>query len=121
MFESLITLLFLLIAGHMLADFALQNDWVATNKNRHARDKYNIDEQDKMEKIWPWLLTAHCFHHGLLVFLFTQKLSLGILETIVHWLIDFGKSENYYGFHTDQVLHIVSKVVWISLLYYQIV
>ncbi len=120
MVESLLTLLFLLIAGHMLADFALQNQWVATNKNRHARNGYTPDEQDKMEKIWPWLLTAHAFHHGLMVFFFTQKLWLGVLETVVHWLIDYGKTEKLYGFHVDQVLHITSKLVWIALLYFQV-
>ena len=112
---------FLFLCGHAFADFAIQSEWVATNKNRHVRDRYTPEERSKMEVVWPWLLTAHALHHGLAVFLISQKLSLGIAETVVHWLIDYGKCEKWYGFHTDQWLHIACKVLWTGLLVYGVV
>ncbi len=113
--------LFLLFCGHALCDFALQSEWVATNKNRHARDKLNAEQKKQFEVIWPWLMGAHSLHHGLAVFLFTQNLTLGLLETASHFVIDFLKCEKVFGFHLDQILHLLCKIIWVALLYYQIV
>mgnify|MGYP002414098749 CR=1 FL=1 len=106
---------FLLLCGHVVADFAMQTEWVATNKNRHVRDVMSAENQVKTQVIWPHLMTAHALHHGLFVFLITGHLTLGIAETVVHWIIDFGKCEGWFGFHTDQALHILSKVAWIGV------
>jgi hypothetical protein len=112
----LATVLFLLLCGHSVADFALQTEWMATNKNRHARLRFPADQRAQMQVIWPWLLTSHAFTHGLMVYLITQRLSLGLGETCVHWLSDFGKNEKWYGFHADQIIHVASKVVWVALI-----
>lgn len=111
------TILFLLLSGHAVADFALQTEWVAVNKNRNIRLKYPLEERAKLQVIWPYLLTSHALRHGLMVFLVTQKLVLGIAETIVHWIVDYLKCEGWYGFHTDQIIHICTKVVWATLLF----
>ncbi len=121
MFETIFTLFFLLVAGHAIGDFAIQTDWVAYNKSRHTKDNHELELRGKMEKVWLWVLSAHSLHHGLIVFLITQRIWLGVAETVVHWITDFGKSENWYGFHVDQALHIAAKVAWIALLYYQLV
>ena|SRR5690606_8192669 len=121
MFETIFTLLFLLIAGHAVADFALQTEWIALHKNRHNKDNPSLGPKGQVERIWFWVLSAHSFHHGLMVFLITQRIWLGVLETVVHWITDYGKSENWYGFHVDQVLHIAAKVVWVALLFFQLV
>jgi len=113
-------MLFLLFCGHAVGDFALQNDFVARNKNRHARDRFTLEQQSKMEVIWPWLLTSHALHHGLMVYLITQNFWLGFFETAFHWVIDFGKCERWYSFHVDQAIHYSTKIVWALLLYYQI-
>jgi hypothetical protein len=110
------TMTFLLLCGHAIGDFALQTEWIATNKNRHIRDKLLPEIQKQTQVIWPHLLTAHSLHHGLMVFLVTQKLSLGIAETVVHWLTDFGKCEKWFGFHTDQALHVGVKFLWVYLI-----
>jgi len=39
-----------------------------------------------------------------------------VAEFVVHWLIDFGKCEHFYGFNTDQLFHLICKLVWISIM-----
>lgn len=92
--------LFLLFAGHALADFALQNDFVAKFKARGSAD------------FWFWVLLAHSLIHGGIVYFITQNIWLGIIETLAHGLIDFGKCEKKYGFNTDQALHYTCKVIY---------
>lgn len=113
---SFFELFFLLIAGHAVGDFALQNEWVAVNKNRHARDKFPLDKQEKMLVIWPHVLTAHALHHAFLIFLITHNATVSIAEAVVHWVTDFGKNEDWYDFHIDQYIHIGMKLVWAYLL-----
>jgi hypothetical protein len=113
----MISLLFKLLAGHALADFALQSDFIANNKNRHSIPKgYNPDLHGPMQTIWPYVLTSHALIHGLMVFLATGSTTLGLIETGAHWVIDFGKCEKWYGIHTDQWLHIGFKVAYVLFL-----
>ena len=117
MFDSeIIKLLFLLNAGHALGDFALQNEWVATHKDRHTRLNMPFEERAKALMIWPHLLTAHAFIHGGIVYMITGKLSLGILETVLHWITDFGKCEKWFNFHVDQFIHIGTKFFFAYLI-----
>ena len=109
-------LFFLLLAGHAIADFAIQTEFVATNKNRHVRLKYSPEVRAKMEIIWPHLLTAHSLHHGLFVFLITGNLLASCLEVVIHWITDFGKCERWYGFHADQAIHVLTKALWTYLI-----
>ena len=111
-----VSLFFLLVAGHFVADFSLQTEWVATNKNRHVRLNFPPEQRAKMQVIWPWLLSAHACTQGLMVYLITQRISLGLAETVIHWLCDFGKCEKWYGFHADQLIHIISKAVFVGLI-----
>lgn len=99
---------FLLICGHALGDFALQNDFVAKFKSRHAAFYTG-------ETVWPYVLGAHSLIHGLIVFLITKNIYFGIAETLAHFLIDFVKCENKIGFHTDQWLHVCCKILWAVL------
>lgn len=114
---DLVTITFLMLAGHSVCDFALQTEWVATNKNRHVRDRFTNTQQLKLQLIWPWLLSAHSLTHGLAIYLITQKISLALAETVVHWWIDFGKNEAWFGFHTDQALHVAFKLLWAYLFF----
>ncbi len=101
--------LFKLLVGHSLGDFALQNDFIANFKSRHAKFFTG-------ETIWPYVLGCHSLIHGGFVFLATGRIELGIAETFAHALIDFGKGEKWFGFHTDQILHIACKVIWLMFL-----
>lgn len=107
-------ILFYLLAAHALCDYPLQGDFIAKAKNRHT-PAFNIPPGQKPQKVWPWVLTAHALIHGGAVALITGNVWLGLAETCAHWLIDFGKCENWYGIHTDQAAHVGCKVIWFSL------
>jgi len=108
-----IEILFKLLCGHAVADFCLQTDWIANNKNRHSIPKgYDPDKHGPQQTIWPYVLSAHALTHGLATYLATGNIWFGMAETVAHWLIDFGKCERMYGIHTDQWLHIGCKVIW---------
>lgn len=109
---EILRLLFLLLAGHGLGDFALQTEWIATNKNRHVKNTVCI---------WPHLLTAHSLIHGMIVYMITGKIILGILETIAHWITDFSKCEGWFNFHTDQFMHLFVKIIWLILLAFELI
>jgi hypothetical protein len=103
----MITLLFKLLAGHALGDYALQGDFIAKFKSRHTPSP---------EVIWPYVLTSHALIHGLFVYLATGSTNLGIAETCAHWIIDFCKCEKWFGIHVDQIFHIWFKILWVYLL-----
>lgn len=105
------TMFCLLIAGHALADFPLQGDATAINKNRHAKT-----ELQKHVPFGYWLF-SHAIIHGALVGLVTGSVVLGIAETIAHAVIDFGKCEKWWNIHQDQFLHVICKVMWIGFFF----
>lgn len=96
-------LLFLLIAGHFLADYPLQGQFLAEAKNPHT---------ELGRTHWLHALTAHSAIHGGLVALLTGSVLLGLAETIVHWITDWMKCEGFINFNQDQFIHIVCKVIW---------
>jgi hypothetical protein len=85
---------------------------MAAEKDRHSTS----DLQKRVP--WYYWLSAHTLVHGGAVFLITGSLTLGVLETVVHWLIDFGKCEGWFGIHVDQALHVGCKVLWCVLIAY---
>lgn len=111
--SSLIDILFWLVVGHAVADFAAQGTFFSQLKNRFS-------ELNKAEvlgpKAWVFGLTYHAFIHGGFVAYATGYVWLGILEVIAHWVIDFLKLEGRFGkkwsFHIDQGLHLACKIVW---------
>jgi hypothetical protein len=110
-------LVFKLLCGHALADFALQSEWMAKAKNRHAVSPgYDEKLHGPKQAVWPYVLSAHALLHGLAVFWATGSVVLGIAETAAHWLIDFGKCERWYGIHADQAAHLACKGLWALLL-----
>lgn len=113
---EIIKTLFLLFAGHALGDFALQNEFVATNKDPHSRDFMSQEQRAHSLVIWPHLMTAHSLIHGALVYLITGKISLGIGEALLHWLTDYSKCQKWFNFHVDQMIHVLTKIFWVYLL-----
>ena len=102
-------LLFKLLIGHAVADFALQSDVMAKGKNRHAFQAVFPGGQ-KHVPCWPFWLSAHALIHAGIVWLVTGRIECAIAELLLHWMIDFGKCDNWYGPHVDQALHVLCKV-----------
>lgn len=101
--STLFALFFLLLFGHALADFALQSEQMRKDKHR----KENPFD-------WWIVLGAHSFIHGGVVAIFLGSPLLGFFESCAHFCIDFGKCEGWYGFRTDQALHVFCKLLWIG-------
>ncbi|HEY2909496.1 MAG TPA: DUF3307 domain-containing protein [Gemmataceae bacterium] len=111
-------MLFYLLAGHALMDFALQTEPMAVCKCRRANHP--------LQQSVPWFywLTAHALLHGAIVGVIIQwstgnaglAVAFAIAEFVVHWFIDFGKCEKLYGIHVDQALHVLCKLAWWGLI-----
>jgi hypothetical protein len=102
--------LFWLLVGHALADYPLQTEWMVHAKNRHNLQPSSSSKRPDL--IWLHVLSAHAAIHGGMVALVTHNLFFGLAEFVLHWIIDYGKSEHWYGFHTDQLLHVSCKLLW---------
>lgn len=95
-------LLALLIAGHFVADYPLQGDFLASAKQKGP--------------LRAWHLFGHSAIHGGAVLLITGSLLLCFLETIVHMAIDEAKTRGITTFAQDQALHMVCKAAWLALI-----
>lgn len=111
-------LFFYLLVGHAIGDFGLQGDWVARHKSHKV--KVASAHSKRPDLIWFHVLTGHSLIHGGFVGFLTGVWWLGALETLCHWVIDYLKSDNRFGFHTDQMLHVSCKILWASLVYFGI-
>jgi len=99
-------MVFFLIAGHALADYPLQSEFMAIGKGSREKPHNGVP--------WYYCLGAHCLVHGLVVALMTGYVFLGIAETVAHWFIDDAKCRKWTGIHTDQALHIACKLLWVG-------
>ena len=106
-------LFFQLLIGHAVADFVFQSDTMAIAKSRHGQL-----EKAHGENFPPWYywLTAHSLIHGGAVYLLTGNVVFGLIETVLHWSIDFTKQERWINFHQDQALHILCKILYCTLI-----
>ena len=102
MHHDFATLLFLLIVGHAVADYALQSDWMAKAKNP-ATAQPGV----------PWwsVMAAHCLIHGGTVWYATGMLLPACFEVVAHFFIDRAKCDKEMGFLADQTLHLTGRFV----------
>lgn len=116
----MIELIFYLLCGHALADFALQSDVMAKGKNRHNIPI--IPKGQKLVPCWFYWLIAHSLIHGLCVVWLTSPYTLGfmygVFATVAHFVIDFAKCENWTNPHTDQILHMLTLIGMVIHFYY---
>jgi hypothetical protein len=96
-------LLILLLAGHFLADFPLQGEFLALGKNRNT---------DIGRQWWPWALPGHAMIHAGFVLVITGSALFALLEFVLHTLIDWAKCEDVIGMHADQAFHVLCKFGW---------
>lgn len=101
MFE-LITLFILMLAGHWLADYPLQGDFLAKAKQSGPLRVYH--------------LIAHAGIHAGAVLLITSSVVLALIEWVAHTMIDELKVRNKITFAQDQALHIAFKVLYVLIL-----
>lgn len=110
-------MLFLLIAGHALADYPLQNEAMATCKDRRAR----LRLQESVP--WYYWMLAHVLVHGMVTAILiawwtgNRELAIlfGMLEAAAHFVIDMLKCEGVTNIHVDQAMHVACKVAWYYL------
>ncbi len=112
----MLELFFMLMAGHALADFSFQIDTMAKGKNRNRVDMSVVPPGQTYTPTWGYWMGSHSLIHGLMVAVITGIWWLGLAETIVHFVIDFAKCENWTGIHQDQMMHAICKVVWVAIL-----
>ena len=107
---QLLTIILVLLSAHYIADFALQNDYVAQAKAKVHTAPDGIHA-----------LVAHSFHHfamvGLAMVLVGESwLWVAASIGLTHFMIDYGKAvRKWYGYHFDQGLHIF-VILWISVM-----
>lgn len=95
-----------LVAGHAIADYPLQGDFLAKAKNRVAPIPG-----------FPWwqALGAHAAIHGGFVAIITGIWWLAIAEAAVHFVTDDAKCRGWLTLNQDQAIHIACKVVWLAI------
>ncbi len=106
---------FALAIGHAFADFALQSEFMATNKNRHLVPKDT--DTGRPSSMWLHVLTAHCLVHAGIVWIILGSLKLAwliaLIEFVAHWLIDLFKCDGRTSFNKDQGLHYLCKAAYV--------
>ena len=98
--------IFKLFIAHAVADFALQSDWMAKNKNP------NYSGYDSTITIWPYVLISHALIHVGAVWIVTGDVFIALIELFAHFTIDYLKCYGLISFHQDQMLHIACKIIY---------
>ena len=96
----------LLAMGHFLADFGLQPDRMAVEKCPGCDATLS----------WKWWLVSHAAIHALVVSVLTGVIWIGLLEWVLHALIDLAKCRQKYNLLVDQCLHLACKLIWVALI-----
>lgn len=107
---------FALVIGHVLADYPLQGRFLSMAKNRHADVTSLFGNAPPPRGLWIHALTAHSLIHAGAVWLITGSIALGLMEMMLHWVIDFAKCEKWTNLTFDQSLHLLCKVGYAVLI-----
>lgn len=95
------------VLGHVLADFPLQGEYLARQKNRALADS---------TESWIVALSAHSIIHAGAVWLISGSLVFAGIELLLHATIDTAKCQNRIGYATDQLLHLACKALYVTAL-----
>lgn len=107
-------LLFSLVLAHALADYPLQNTYMALGKNPWGKERDDL--KSNYARKWWHRMAAHCAIHAGLVMYFTGLWQLFVIEFIAHFIIDLFKCAKCIGSNTDQALHLLCKVIYVMVL-----
>lgn len=116
-FMGALVLFFALTIGHALADFPLQGEFLSKGKNRHVPAPALADGDATPERLWIYLMSAHALIHAGFVWIITGSALLGFAEFVIHWIIDSLKCERWTGFEVDQWLHLITKAVYVGVIW----
>jgi hypothetical protein len=103
---AMLVLFLKLLAGHFVADYPLQSDFIANGKKRPGL--YGVP--------WYYTLSGHAATHATAVYLVTGSMVLALCEFFLHFIIDTAKCEKWIGIHQDQWLHFVCKAGYVAFL-----
>lgn len=108
---------FAFLVGHAIADYPLQGEFLALYKNhRIAPDSRHFNKPESLRGLWFHCLTAHSLIHAGAVWAISGVFVLGLIEFVLHWILDFLKSAGWTNLHSDQLLHILCKGGYVALL-----
>jgi len=110
--EAVATLFFALVILHALADFALQNEFIALSKVPGADLSCFFGTENQPKGVWIYSLAAHSLLHGGGVWLITGSPLFGLVEFFLHAVIDLLKSKEKINFHSDQLCHLTCKLAY---------
>lgn len=98
-------MLYWLLVGHTIADYALQTEFMVLHKNPKTI------EYTHTYGPWWWTMLAHAGINGAFVSLLTGNIVYGMVETVLHFLLDWAKCLGKINAVEDQAGHILSKFV----------
>jgi hypothetical protein len=104
---------FALLIGHAVADFPLQGEFLALGKNR--LQLVRLADPARPPELWVYCMAAHCLIHAGAVWLITGSVVLGLVELVLHWLLDWLKCIGKTSFAFDQLGHVVCKLIYAVL------
>lgn len=102
-------MLLMMVAAHGLCDYPLQGDWLSKAKNPTLALVPN-------EAIWPGALFFHAMIHAAAVKLITGSWTFAIAEFVIHAATDYAKCKGAFGYNTDQIIHVVTKVMFFAVI-----
>ena len=111
-----VVILFALLVTHAIGDFALQGSFLSQAKNRNA-DLSRFFPNGAPRGLWWNALFAHALIHAGGVWLVTGFAILAFVELVLHFLIDYAKSEGWISFTLDQTLHHLCKLIYVALIF----
>ncbi len=106
-------ILFFLLLGHYLGDFALQSDKMAQNK---SRSKVSLSLHVLIYVATLALFLAYGLNlHENSSFLSLSTLGVLVAVYVIHWIQDFIKSQKYndskQAYYVDQAIHIITLFI----------
>lgn len=101
-------MLFLLVVGHLIADYPLQGDFLSKAKN----------PTNPIPGVpWYQAMFAHCGIHAGIVFLITGMWFAAFIEFVVHFATDYLKCSGDISYNVDQAIHIMTKVLIVGIVW----
>ena len=79
------------------------------------RKKYRLlPNGQKFVNCWFYWMSAHALiQGGLIMMVFPEFWYLGVIEMIMHFIIDFMKCQNKLNPHQDQFLHLIFRIMYL--------